>query len=139
MSSTTTKNLLLSQPKAGQFEGVPATYLTHSVEQKDNGTEIRVEIPGIDPSTVNVDFDNNTLHVECARGVLTLPVDPTVETGRIKAEIVWGMLTLTVPLPKPPEARSIKVSIHDAASPTTPPAKAPSVKTAAQKVTAEES
>ena len=93
MSSTTTKNLLLSQPKAGQFEGVPVTYLTHSVEHKNDHTEIRVEIPGIDPSTVNVEFDNNTLHVECARGVLTLPVDLTVDTSKIKADIVWGMLT----------------------------------------------
>jgi HSP20 family molecular chaperone IbpA len=135
MSSTTTKNLLLSQPKAGQFEGVPVNYLTHSVEQKDNSTEIRVEIPGIDPSTVNVEFENNTLHVECARGVLTLPVDLSVDTSKIKADIVWGMLTLTVPLPKPPEARSIKVSIHDA----TAPAKTQTVKAAAQKIPAEES
>ena len=135
MSSTTTKNLLLSQPKAGQFEGIPATYLTHSVEQKDNSTEIRVEIPGIDPATVNVEFDNNTLHVECARGILPLPVDLAVDTSKIKADIVWGMLTLTVPLPKPPEARSIKVSIHD----TSAPAKTQTVKTDAQKVTAEES
>ena len=139
MSSTTTKNLLLSQPKAGQFEGLPATYLTHSVEHKNDHTEVRVEIPGIDPSTVNVEFDNNTLHVECARGMLTLPVDLSVDTSKIKADIVWGMLTLTVPLPKPPEARSIKVSIHDATATATPPAKAQSVKVAAQKVSAEES
>jgi HSP20 family molecular chaperone IbpA len=139
MSSTTTKNLLLSQPKSGQFEGLPATYLTHSVETKNDHTEIRVEIPGIDPSTVDVEFDNNTLHIECARGVLTLPVDPTVDISKIKADIVWGMLTLTIPLPKPPEARSIKVSIHDATTPATPPAKAQSVKAAAQKAPAEKS
>jgi HSP20 family molecular chaperone IbpA len=139
MSSTTTKNLLLSQPKAGQFDGAPATYLTHSVEHKDEQTEIRVEIPGIDPSTVNVEFDNNTLHVECASGVLTLPVDPTIDTSKIKASIVWGMLTLIVPLPKPPEYRSIKVSVHDTTAPAAPPAKAHSVKAAAQKVAAEES
>jgi HSP20 family molecular chaperone IbpA len=98
-----------------------------------------VEIPGIDPSTVNVEFDNNTLHVECASGVLTLPVDPTVDTGRIKANILWGMLTLTVPLPKPPEARSIRVSVYDAAPPAAPSTKINSVKTVAQKVSAGES
>lgn len=135
MSSTTTKNLLLSQPKAGQFEGVPVTYLTHSIEHKNDHTEIRVEIPGIDPSTVNVEFDNNTLHVECARGVLTLPVDLSVDTSKIKADIVWGMLTLTVPSPKPPESRSIKVSIHDAGATTKPAAGKPAV----QKVSVDES
>jgi HSP20 family molecular chaperone IbpA len=138
MSSTTNKNLLLSQPKAGQFEGVPVTYLTHSVEQKDNGTEIRVEVPGIDPSTVDVHFENNTLHVECARGVLTLPVDLSVDTSKIKADIVWGMLTLTVPSPKPPESHSIKVSIHDAAA-TAPATKVHAGKVATQKVHTEES
>lgn len=130
MSSTTTKSLLLSQPKAGQFAGVPVTYLTHSAVHKDNSTEILIEVPGIDPSTVNVEFDNNTLHVECPRGVLTLPVDLSVDTSKIKADIVWGMLTLTIPLPKPPEARSIKVSVHD---PSTP-AKPQPVKPASQKV-----
>ena len=131
---STTKNLLLSQPKVGQFEGVPATYLTHSVEHRQDHTEIRVEVPGIDPSTVNVEFDNNTLHVECALGVLTLPVDPTVDTSKIKADIVWGMLILTVPLPKTPESRSIKVCIHG-------PGASASLqsKTAAQKVPTEES
>jgi HSP20 family protein len=44
---------------------------------------LKLEVPGIDPSTINVEFDNNTLHVECPRGVLTLPVDPSVDTNKI--------------------------------------------------------
>jgi HSP20 family molecular chaperone IbpA len=119
MSATTTKSLLLSQPKAGQFEGEQVTSLTHELEHKETFTEIKVEVPGVDPATISVEFDNNTLHVTCPRGVFTLPVDPTVEISKIKADIVWGMLTLTVPLPKAPESRSIKVNVSDTVKHTT--------------------
>jgi len=47
--------------------------------------------------------------------VLTIPVDPTVDPAKIKADILWGMLTLSVPIPEPPVSRTIKVGIHDTA------------------------
>jgi HSP20 family molecular chaperone IbpA len=63
---------------------------------------------------VDVQFEGNTLFIKCERGELNLPVNPTIDTAKIKADIQWGMLTLTVPLPTPPESRSIRVSVHDA-------------------------
>lgn len=115
MSSVTTKTLVLSQPKAGQTESTPTVNLPHTVSQEGQSTIINVEIPGIDPSTVEVEFDNNVLHVECERGEFSTAVDPTVDITKIKADIQWGMLTLVIPAPAPPVSRSIKVSIHDAA------------------------
>lgn len=114
MSQVANKSLLLSQHKSGQTEGTQIVTLPHTSTLTDNATEIRVEIPGVNPSTVDVQFEENTLFVKCERGELTLPVNPTIDTTKIKADILWGMLTLTVPLPAPPEARSIKVSVHDA-------------------------
>ena len=83
-----------------------------------------MEVPGIDPSTVGVGFEHSLLRVTCDRGELTLPIDPTVDVSKIKADILWGLLTLSIPLPEVPEARTIKVSVHDAV-----PAKKPAVKT----------
>ena len=114
MSNTSTKSLILSQSKANQTEMISAPTLPHTTVTTEVSIETKVEIPGVDPSTVDVNFEENTLFVQCERGVLTLPIDPTVEVAKIKADIMWGMLTLNVPLPKPPVARSIKVSLHDA-------------------------
>lgn len=113
MSSVTTKSLLLSQPKSGQYEVTPTTILPHTSTLTANSTEIKVEVPGVDPTTVDVNFEDNTLFVKCERGELTLPVNPSADTTKIKADVMWGMLTLSIPLPEPPVARSIKVSLHD--------------------------
>ena len=114
---------MLSQQKVGQGDHTQAPTLPHTSIQNGTATEIKVEVPGIDPSTIEVGFEDNTLQVHCEKGVLTLPVDPTVDTSKIKADILWGLLTLVVPLPVPPAARNIKVSVHDAV-----PAKKPSAR-----------
>ena len=126
MSNTTTRNLVLSQPKATQGDNIQVLTLTHVTIQAETSTEVKVEVPGIDPSTIGVGFENNLLHVHCDRGELTLPIDPTVDVSKIKADILWGMLTLSIPLPEIPEARTIKVSVHDAAPVVT---KKPAAKT----------
>jgi len=123
MSNTSTRNLVLSQPKAGQNEVAQVTTLPHTVHSDGKITEITVEVPGVDPTTIDVRFDNNILQVSCSRGEFTLPLNPTIDASKIKADILWGMLTLTIPLPEAPEARTIKVSIHEAA-----PAKKPAAK-----------
>lgn len=114
MSAVTAKNLILSQPKTGQSDAQPVTLLTHTTYAEESATVVKIEIPGVDPSTVDVSFENNNVHVNCERGTLSLPVDPTIDTSKIKGDILWGMLTLTIPLPAPPVAHSIKLSIHDA-------------------------
>lgn len=115
MSNVLTKNLVLSQPKAGLGESGPTTpTLVHTSSSTEDSTVVKVEIPGIDPSTVEVDFVGNTLHVKCESGELTLPLNSNTETSKITAEILWGLLTLTIPTPAPPATGSIKVSIKDA-------------------------
>ena len=126
MSNTNTKNLVLSQPKTGQVETIQVLTLPHTTLQTETSTEVKVEVPGIDPSTIGVGFENNLLHIQCDRGELTLPIDPTVDVSKIKADILWGLLTLSIPLPEVPEARTIKVSVHDSA-----PTKKPAAKTSA--------
>jgi HSP20 family molecular chaperone IbpA len=135
MSNTNTRNILLSQPKTAQGETIQVLTLTHVTVQTETSTEVKVEVPGIDPSTIGVGFENSLLHVHCDRGELTLPIDPTVDVSKIKADILWGLLTLSIPLPEIPEARTIKVSVHDTA-PT--PVKKPAAKVAANEFTKED-
>ena len=114
MSSTTTKSILLSQPKIGQSESVTAPVLSQTTSTVGDKTVVEIEIPGVDPATVDVNCDSNTLFVSCPKGEVTVPLHPTCDTAAISAEIMWGMLTLTIPMPITPPAHSIKVSVYDA-------------------------
>ena len=113
MSTATAKSIILSQPKVGQSDVTPTVTLPHTIDHGSDLSLVNVEIPGIDPSTVNVNFDNYVLHVECERGELRVPVDPTVDITKVKADIQWGLLTLRIPAPSLPASRTIRVNIHD--------------------------
>jgi hypothetical protein len=119
MSSTTTKSILLSQPRIGQGEVTSLPALTHTTSTIEDKTIVEVEIPGVDPATVDVNCDNNHIIITCPRGEVVVPVLPSCDTSAISAEIMWGMLTLTIPMPPAPVAHSIKVSVYDAPKKTT--------------------
>lgn len=113
MADTNTKNIILSQSKVGQGDDTRIPTLSHTVIRNETSIEVKVEVPGVDPNSIVVGFENNQIQVQCERGSFSLSVDPTIDTSKIKADIMWGMLTLQVPLPEPPVSRSIKVNIHD--------------------------
>jgi HSP20 family molecular chaperone IbpA len=140
MSSTTTKNILLSQPKIGSSGESFAELLTHRLVQGENSTTVQVEIPGVDPASVEVKCENNTLLISCSKGQLTVPVEPTTDVSKIKADIQWGMLTLQIPNPEVPQARSIKVSVHEpvAKVESRPPAKSHTTKVTSKEFTTRE-
>ena len=128
MANTSSKNILLSQSKIGQNDQVQVLNLPHTTIEGEKSIVVKVEVPGIDPSTIHVGLEDNHLQVSCDKGEFSIPVDPTVDTSKIKADILWGLLTLSIPLPEAPEARTIKVSIHDSAP---APIKKPAEKTPA--------
>lgn len=113
MSSTSAKNILLSQPKIGQGDTSGNQTLTHTVTRDEKSTSVKIEIPGVDPSTVQVNCEGTLLRVHCEKGELVYPLDPLINFADVKANILWGMLTLTIPVPAPPEPHSVKVSIYD--------------------------
>jgi HSP20 family molecular chaperone IbpA len=115
MSSTTVKNLCLSQPKIGQIPEIREVILSHDSTQTDTEIVVSIEVPGVDPSTIDIQCEQNTLHISCARGTLTLPIDPTSDSSKITADIQWGMLTVRIPLPTPAPTHAIKLNVLDTA------------------------
>ena len=113
MADTNTKNIILSQSKVGQGDDTRIPTLSHTAIRTATSTEVKIEVPGVDPSTIVVGFENNQIQVQCQRGSLSFAVDSTIDTSKIKADVVWGMLTLSIPLPEVPVSRSIRVNIHD--------------------------
>ena len=99
--------------------------LPNEVTEDEFGTTIKVKIPGVDPSAVDVDCKSNVLTVSCECGEFVHLVDPTTDTTKIKAGIQWGILTLIIPPPPAPVAHRIKINIHDAVkiAPSKAPAK----------------
>lgn len=120
MSATITKNIILSQPKMGQNTEVALPTLPHTTSQEGSHTVVKIEIPGIDPSTVGVNCENNTLYVDCEKGAVIIPLTPTSDITKIEADILWGMLTIRVPVAEPPAARAIKVSVLDTVKKSSP-------------------
>ena len=115
MSNTLTKSLILSHPKSGQIVENTATVLTQTTSHNvDESTVVTVEIPGVDPSTVEVSCESNILKITCPKGEATLSVAPGTEVSEIKAEILWGLLTLTIPPAAVPSVQTIKVNLLDA-------------------------
>ncbi len=123
MSSTTAKNILLSQPKAGLLGEPTQSFLVSNTTKTQTHTVLEIEIPGVDPSTVDVSYEDGSLRVTCEKGVVNHHLDPTIDTSKIQADILWGLLTIKIPAPQAPAPHSIKVHISDtvrkAASKTT--------------------
>jgi HSP20 family molecular chaperone IbpA len=118
------RNLTSAQPHLGTDADVKSAIpLKNEIIHNESGTTIKVEIPGVDPSTVEVDCKSNILTVSCELGEFIYSVDPTIDTLKIKADAQWGLLTVTVPSAPVPASRSIKVNIHDAVK--TAPSKTP--------------
>ena len=114
MSNTLTKNLILNHPKSGQTVENSTVLLTqNSSHNEDGSVVVSVEIPGVDPSTVDVSCESNILKITCPKGEATLSVAPGTEVSEIKAEILWGLLTLVVPPAAAPSVQTIKVNLLD--------------------------
>jgi len=114
MSNTLTKSLILSHPKSGQIVENTATVLIQTTSHNvDESTVVTVEIPGVDPSTVEVSCESNILKITCPKGEATLSVAPGTEVSEIKAEILWGLLTLVIPPAAAPSVQTIKVNLLD--------------------------
>jgi len=114
MSNTLTKSLILNHPKSGQTAESTVAVLAQTTSHNEDGSVVvSVEIPGVDPSTVEVSCESNILKITCPKGEATLSVAPGTEVSEIKAEILWGLLTLVVPPAAAPSVQTIKVNLLD--------------------------
>jgi HSP20 family molecular chaperone IbpA len=108
MSNTTTKNLLLSRQGIGQATEGTSNALTYRTNTEDKSLIIEVEVPGVDPAEIDVNFDSSILCIEAPSGTMSLAIDAGLDIDDIKAEIKWGLLTLRIPRRA---ARSVKINV----------------------------
>jgi HSP20 family molecular chaperone IbpA len=108
MSNTTTKSLLLSRQNIGQAVEGTSNALTYRTETEDKSLIIEVEVPGVDPADIDVNFDSSILCIVAPSGTMSLAIDAGLDIDDIKADIKWGLLTLRIPRRA---ARSVKINV----------------------------
>ena len=108
MSNTTTKSLLLSRQGIGQGVEGTSNALTYRSATEEKSLIIEVEVPGVDPADIDVNFDSSILIVEAPTGSMSLAIDAALDIDDIQADIKWGLLTLRIPRRA---ARSVKINV----------------------------
>jgi len=112
MASTNTKSLLLSRQGIGQPVEGTSNALNYRTSTEDKSLIIQVEVPGVDPQDIDVNFDSSILCVEAPTGTMSLAIDAGLDIDDIKADIKWGLLTLRIPRRA---ARSVKINVLESA------------------------
>lgn len=96
---------------------------------KDDALRVRVDLPGIDPKTVDVSVEDDVLTIRgerksehedatyretrYGRFERRLRVPEGTDTAAIKASYTNGVLDITIPVPKP-ETRKLKIDVATA-------------------------
>jgi len=99
---------------------------------------VKIDLPGVDPASIDIDVDDRTLTVRAERAPETVSTDDNngwvsrersygtyarqislgrgLDTSKIQAAYTDGVLTLTVPVAE--EAKPRKIAVATAAAPT---------------------
>lgn len=110
-------------------ETAPAVKPRYAVTSDDQSYVVRVELPGVPKDAVSIDFDKEVLSIKAARKnavpeswksvhrelndlgyVLRLKLNSRVDEEKLSAQLVDGVLTLTLPIREAAKARKIEVN-----------------------------
>ncbi|MDR2975287.1 MAG: Hsp20/alpha crystallin family protein [Propionibacteriaceae bacterium] len=109
--------------------------------RKGDAFTVKIDLPGVDPSSIDIDVDDRTLTVRAVRAAETVDTDEEkngwvsrersygtyarqislgrgLDTSRIEAGYTDGVLTLTIPIAE--EAKPRKITVNTTASTTNP-------------------
>ena len=94
---------------AGNMVRTPASVGMPLDLYRDGETFIaRIDLPGVDPATIDVDVEDRTLTVRAFARQLTLGYGLALD--RISAQYTDGVLTLTIPVAEEAKPRKIAVT-----------------------------
>ncbi len=101
--------------------------LDHEVFSNDEGVTLRIDIPGIDPDTVDLTVDGRSLRIEAAREssipegaqivnrrrggsiAQTFQLGERLDADKLEADYEFGVLTVTVPVAESAKPRKVAV------------------------------
>jgi HSP20 family molecular chaperone IbpA len=109
MASTSTKDNLLSKRGINQNNLIPGQ-LNFTIEAIDEGVLLHVEVPGVDPESIEMEAYSDSIRIQCDRGELEYPVEASLDLSKIDVSVRWGMLEVVIPRRV---SRPLKIKLND--------------------------
>lgn len=110
MSNTTRKSPILTQRGIPEGSGRVPGQLTFSVNQEDELVTLYVEVPGVDPETIDMEAFSDAIRVSCDRGEMNYPVEASLDLSKVDVSVRWGMLEIVIPRR---QSRAVKIKIAE--------------------------
>ena len=132
-------NLIRDQPQLNPFPSMDTPWIP-AIELQETATELclKAQLPGIEPSELDIQVSENAVflsgeHRECQQtnkqGIFksefrygrfkrVIPLPTSIHRERVTAEMVGGLLTLTMPKATPSLPNLVKVSLMASESKT---------------------
>ena len=109
MANTSTKDMLLTKRGINQ-SNIIAGQLNFSIETIEEGVLLNVEVPGVDPETIDMEAYSDSIRIQCERGELEYPVEASLDLSKIDVLVRWGMLEVVIPRRV---SRPLKIKLMD--------------------------
>ena len=107
--------------------------LDYDIVRSDEGVELYIDIPGVDPGAVDLTVDNRTLHLKAERRfevpegstlvsrrrnrtevAKTFHLGDNLDADRLEADYAFGVLKVTIPVAESAKPRKVEVGTSGA-------------------------
>jgi HSP20 family protein len=107
-----------------------ARSLDYDVVRSEDGVAVHIDIPGIDPATVDLTVDGRSLRLDAKRPIdvpensqlvtsrrrafaatQTFQLGEQLDAERLSAEYAFGVLTVTIPVAESAKPRKVEVGV----------------------------
>ncbi|MGI9607005.1 MAG: Hsp20/alpha crystallin family protein [Acidimicrobiales bacterium] len=111
-----------------EFATTPTASLDYDVVRSDDGVELNIAIPGVDPETVDVTVDGRTLRLDASRDFdvaegaqrvsrrrrpnavrQTFQIGENLDASQLTADYDLGVLTVRIPVAESAKPRKVAV------------------------------
>ena len=110
MANTTKKDITLVQRGVPEGNGKIPGQLSYEILTYVDEKVLNVEVPGVDPDTIEMEAHSDSITITCDRGELTYPVEAALDLSKVEVSVRWGMLEIRFPFR---QARVVKIKIGE--------------------------
>lgn len=111
MANTLKKDIILTQRGIPEGGNVSAGKLSYQIDTlEDQAIVLYIEVPGVDPSLIDMQDMKDSLKITCTKGDLEYPIESSLDQSNLEASCKWGMLEVYIPRR---QSRAVKIKITE--------------------------